>query len=63
MNEKLELNTSPKLKAARWIVFLVFLFIIVCAVEALRGDWVGEKETDGSQSYSQQQCVEGELWL
>lgn len=62
MNEKLKLKTSPKLKVARWIVFLVFVFIILCAIEALRGDWVNEPEASCWQSY-RQQCEEVGSWL
>lgn len=44
MNEKLKMNTSAKLKITRIIIFLIIAFIVLCAIEALRGEWVEETE-------------------
>lgn len=44
MNEKLTLKSTPKLIIARIIVFIIFAFLIFCAIEAYKGDFVKEQK-------------------
>ena len=64
MNEKLTLKSTPKLIIARIIVFLIYAFLIFCAIEAFRGDFVKEKEP-ASTTHEEANCSYGEetSWL
>ena len=45
MNENLKLRTSVALKITRIIIFLIFAFLILCAIEGIRGDLIKEPDT------------------
>ena len=64
MNEKLQLKTSPLLRITRIIVVLIYLFLIFCAIEAIRGDFVGLLELRNHTNHGIQTiCGEVMSWL
>ena len=61
MNEKLKLKTSIGLKITRIVIFLVIAFIVLCAIEALRGEWI--EQTEAIVSFIKGIWEEVSAWL